>query len=158
ASGAGEGSETGEGSGAGEASETGEASGRALSAVLTCPAGWGAPRRRVLFEAAARAGLENVTLVSEPIAEAAYFSSAVRPDLPPRAALAIVDLGAGTTDVAVVRYGDDDHAGGPPEVVAQGGLEVGGIDVDAALLEHLGAVVRAAAPEVWRRLTAPKTS
>jgi actin-like ATPase involved in cell morphogenesis len=121
--------------------------------VLTCPAGWGAPRRRVLAEAGAGAGLHSVTLVSEPVAAAAYFMTVLGHDLPPSAALAVVDLGAGTADVAVVRHGLD--GGDGLDVVAQAGLEVGGVDIDAALVERLGTVVGVAAPEVWRAVAHP---
>src|SRR6185503_4687145 len=86
--------------------------------VLTCPAGWGAPRRAVLVEAAARAGLAPVTLVSEPVAAAAHFTAAVRPDSPPDAVLAVVDVGAGTADVAVVR------TGAAAEMLAHDGVDV----------------------------------
>ena len=61
----------------------------------------------------------------------------------------VVDLGAGTADLAVVRDG---------RVVAQGGLDVGGLDVDAALVGVLGDLVGTTAPEVWQRLTAPVTA
>ncbi len=122
----------------------GQVGDRPVPAVLTYPAGWGAPRRQALVEAAHRAGLGPVELVSEPIAAAAYA------DLPPGAALCVLDLGAGTADVAVVTR----RAAGF-EVAAQAGLDVGGLDLDAALVEQLGTVVRASAPEVWPALTAP---
>src|SRR5256885_874797 len=41
--------------------------------TLTCPAGWGPTRRRVLIAAAAKAGWPNVRLVEEPGAAATYF-------------------------------------------------------------------------------------
>ncbi|MEV0135632.1 Hsp70 family protein [Dactylosporangium sp. NPDC050688] len=117
--------------------------------VLTVPAGWGAPRREVLTAAAAKAGLGAVELVSEPVAAAAYFAAESGRDLPPGAALLVVDLGAGTTDLAVVRDG---------RVIAQGGLDVGGLDIDAALVGALGGVVSATMPGVWHRLAAPVTA
>lgn len=117
--------------------------------VLTVPAGWGSPRREVLAGAAERAGLGAVEFLSEPVAAAAYFTATLPQDLPPGAALLVVDLGAGTADLAVVRGG---------RVVAQGGLDVGGLDVDAALVGVLGDVVSATEPEVWHRLAAPATA
>jgi actin-like ATPase involved in cell morphogenesis len=122
--------------------------------VLTVPAGWGAPRREVLADAAARAGFGRVELVSEPLAAAAYIAAthgagARGADLPPGAALLVVDLGAGTTDLAVVRDG---------QVVAHAGLDVGGLDIDAALVEVVGAVVSRTAPDGWRRLEHPVTA
>jgi actin-like ATPase involved in cell morphogenesis len=127
--------------------------GPADDVVLTVPAGWGVPRRQVLADAAARAGLGHVTFVSEPIAAAAYFTGVLRHDLPPGSALAVVDLGGGTADLAVVRRGAD----GRLDVVAQAGLDVGGTDIDAAIVDRLGTVVGAAAPDVWRPLAAPST-
>ncbi|MFC4044874.1 Hsp70 family protein [Dactylosporangium siamense] len=117
--------------------------------VLTVPAGWGAPRRAVLADAAARAGLGVVELVSEPVAAAAYFTGVHGHAVPPGSAVLVVDLGAGTADLAVVRDG---------QVVAQGGLDVGGLDVDAALVGVLGDLVGATAPDVWHRLAAPVTA
>ncbi|GGM54007.1 Hsp70 family protein [Dactylosporangium sucinum] len=117
--------------------------------VLTVPAGWGATRRAVLTDAAARAGLGAVELVAEPVAAAAYLAGRLGHTLPPGASLLVVDLGAGTADVALVRTGPG------PAVIAHGGLDVGGLDVDAALVELLGKVVAAEAPEVWRRLSSP---
>ncbi|MEV4515297.1 rod shape-determining protein [Dactylosporangium sp. NPDC049525] len=119
------------------------------SVVLTVPAGWGAPRREVLACAASRAGLGAVEFVSEPVAAAAYFTATRPRELPPGAALLVVDLGAGTADLAVVRDG---------QVIAQGGLDVGGLDVDAALVGVLGDVVSATEPDVWQRLSAPVTA
>ncbi len=121
--------------------------------VLTCPAGWGAPRRGVLAEAGTRAGLGSVTLVGEPVAAAAYYVTVLRRELPPGEALLVVDLGAGTADLAVVRH----DAGQGFDVVAQAGLDVGGLDVDAALVDRLGAVVEVAAPDAWRAVAAPST-
>ncbi|MEU0562130.1 Hsp70 family protein, partial [Dactylosporangium sp. NPDC006015] len=92
--------------------------------------------------------LGAVDLVSEPLAAAAYLTAAGAP-VPPGAALLVVDLGAGTADLAVVRDG---------QVVAQGGLDVGGLDVDAGLVGVLGAVVSAAAPAAWQRLESPVTA
>ncbi|MFD0580445.1 Hsp70 family protein [Dactylosporangium darangshiense] len=43
-------------------------------------------------------------------------------------------------------------------VLATGGLaDLGGTDIDAALVGHLGHLVAAASPELWRRLSAPQT-
>ncbi|GAB3855666.1 Hsp70 family protein [Dactylosporangium cerinum] len=119
------------------------------SVVLTVPAGWGAPRREVLAGAAARAGLGVVEFVSEPVAAAAYFTGVHGHAVPPGGAVLVVDLGAGTADLAVVRDG---------QVVAQGGLDVGGLDVDAALVGVLGDLVGVTAPDVWHRLAAPVTA
>ncbi|MEV0607229.1 Hsp70 family protein [Polymorphospora rubra] len=101
-----------------------------VETVLTCPDGWGSPRRRVLTEAAARAGFGPVRLVGEAVAAAAYFAARLAPH-PTGTALAIVDIGGGTTDVAVVRRAAD------LEVVARAGADLGGADIDAALVAYL---------------------
>ncbi|WP_238010653.1 Hsp70 family protein [Dactylosporangium sp. AC04546] len=113
------------------------------------PAGWGATRRAVLVDAAARAGLGAVELVAEPVAAAAYLAGRLGDTLPAGSALLVVDLGAGTADVALVRVG------AVPEVIAHGGVDVGGLDIDSALVELLGKVVTAEAPDVWGRLATP---
>ncbi|GAA2600490.1 hypothetical protein GCM10010399_34130 [Dactylosporangium fulvum] len=131
-------------------------------AVLTVPSSWAAARRAVLAVAAERAGLGAVELVSEPIAAAAYYTSVLGCDLPPDAALLVVDVGAGTADVALVRAGMPVGAGAAVPaaamtVVAQGGLDVGGLDVDAALVDLLATLVSRDAPQVWHRLSTPAT-
>ncbi|MET7403709.1 Hsp70 family protein, partial [Dactylosporangium sp. NPDC005572] len=79
----------------------------------------------------------------------AYLAGRLDHRLPPGSALLVVDLGAGTADVALVRTGT------APEVVAHGGVDVGGLDIDSALVELLGKVVAAEAPDRWRRLATP---
>ncbi|MEV8516283.1 Hsp70 family protein [Dactylosporangium sp. NPDC051484] len=132
-------------------------------AVLTVPSTWAASRRAVLAAAAVRAGLGTVTLISEPIAAAAYYASALRHGLPPDGALLVVDVGAGTADVALVRASAAIGAGSAApdtalSVIAQQGLDIGGLDVDAALVGVLGQLVSGDAPEAWRRLAAPATN
>ena len=122
--------------------------------VLTCPASWAAQRREVLFRAAERAGLGRVHLVPEPVAAASFHAglaerstSSVREG----SRLVVFDLGGGTFDVSVVR-----RAVTGWDVVATGGLgDVGGIDLDAAIVEHLGRTVGAREPRRWRRLLGP---
>ncbi|MGA8115489.1 MAG: Hsp70 family protein [Actinocatenispora sp.] len=119
--------------------------------VLSHPVAWGAARRGVLSDAAARAGMTVTGLVAEPIAAASYFTAVLGGRLRSGQPLAVFDFGGGTLDVAVVR----DTATGT-EVVATGGLDsVGGVDVDAAIINHLAGPVQAAAPQVWARLSTP---
>jgi actin-like ATPase involved in cell morphogenesis len=103
-----------------------------LAAVtLTHPAGWGTARRSMLVEAAGRAGLGPIHLVSEPVAAATYFAqrdSAVNQVL-------VYDLGAGTCDVTLLRRVRDGF-----EVTAADGLnDIGGLDIDAAVVGYLQA-------------------
>ncbi|MDP9798790.1 outer membrane protein assembly factor BamB [Catenuloplanes nepalensis] len=123
-------------------------------AVLTCPADWGRPRRAVLADAARRAGLGDVRLLDEPVAAATYCTQVVGQQVPAGGAVAVFDFGGGTLDVTVVR-----REPGGWRVAATGGLDdLGGLDVDDALVGHLGHVVAARHPEVWRRLSAPSTA
>jgi hypothetical protein len=119
--------------------------------VLTHPAAWGAQRRAVLTAAALEAGLGAVTLVPEPLAAARYFAS-VRGDLPAGATLAVYDFGGGTFDASLVRRLPD----GGWEVLATGGLaDIGGLDLEAAIIDHVGATVGQQDARRWRQLLSP---
>jgi molecular chaperone HscA len=119
--------------------------------VLTCPADWGRTRRGVLLDAARSAGMTACTLVDEPVAAATYALRVLRRDQAVGQALAVFDFGGGTLDVAVVRR---EQAG--LRVVATGGLDdLGGLDIDAALVAHLGRLVQARDPALWQRLSHP---
>jgi molecular chaperone HscA len=130
-----------------------EAVGFLPPAVLTHPAAWGPARRDLLQMAAGRAGWPPVSLVPEPVAAARYFADVLRRPVPVGSALAVFDFGGGTLDVAVVR-----NDGGHFAVLGCGGLEdLGGNDLDEALVRHLGETVAGSAPDVWQRLRAPRT-
>lgn len=121
------------------------------STVLTCPAAWGASRRGVLLRAAETAGLGAVSLVPEPVAAAWYHASL--PDRPaaPGYTLAVYDLGGGTFDCTVLRR----TAGGWDILGTAGRDDVGGIDLDGALLDILAAGAGAQDLRQWRRLVSP---
>src|SRR5439155_11176815 len=64
------------------------------------------------------------------------------------------DFGGGTLDVTVVRRDPD-----ALRVLAVGGLDdLGGVDVDAALVGHLGQLVELREPRVWARLEHPNST
>jgi outer membrane protein assembly factor BamB/actin-like ATPase involved in cell morphogenesis len=131
-----------------------EAVGFLPPAVLTYPAAWGPPRRDKLLAAAARAGWPPVRLVPEPVAAARYFADVLRRPVPVGSALAVFDFGGGTLDVAVVR-----NEGAGFAVLGCGGIsELGGLDVDAALVEQLGGVLAATAPQAWRTVSRPESA
>ncbi|SDC47539.1 Hsp70 family protein [Actinokineospora iranica] len=121
---------------------------------LTHPAQWGPVRRNVLLSAARLAGMgSNLVLVPEPVAAAAHFASLGHP-LGPGQALAVYDLGAGTFDVAIVAATQAGFA-----VLAEDGLhDLGGMDVDQTLLEHVGRSVSHRDPGGWQRLLRPDST
>jgi molecular chaperone HscA len=123
-------------------------------AALTYPAAWGPGRRTVLAEAARRAGWPPPTLVPEPVAAARYFADVLRRPVPVGASIAVFDFGAGTLDVAVVRNTGDGFT-----VLGSGGIEnLGGLDVDAALVGHLGRLLAQTSPEAWQRIANPEST
>ncbi|MGH3878951.1 MAG: Hsp70 family protein [Actinophytocola sp.] len=131
------------------------AGGRTDEARLTHPAQWGPARRNVLLAAARLAGLGgSLVLVPEPVAAAAHFASFPGQQLGPGQALAVYDLGAGTFDVAIV--GATQHGF---TVLAEAGLpDLGGLDVDQALLEHVGRQVSLHDPGRWQRMLRPEST
>jgi molecular chaperone HscA len=144
-----------------------EAVGFLPPAVLTYPASWGARRRDVLATATARAGWPPVgsenggtRLAPEPVAAARYFADVLRRPVPVGAAIAVFDFGGGTLDVAVVRNEAVDPDGRATfVVVGSGGLaEMGGLDLDAALVDHLGRLLAGAHPGAWQALASPTTA
>ncbi|MFJ1764106.1 Hsp70 family protein [Amycolatopsis sp. NPDC088138] len=122
---------------------------------LTHPAQWGPTRRTVLMTAARLAGIGgNVLLVPEPVAAAAHFASFPGKALAPGQALAVYDLGAGTFDVAVVGATQTGFT-----VLAEDGLpDLGGLDVDQALMVHVGREVSHSDPQRWQRLLRPEST
>jgi Tol biopolymer transport system component len=120
--------------------------------VLTHPATWGRTRLDVLGEAARRAGLGVVGFVAEPVAAAAYFTTVLGRELALGRCLVVYDLGAGTFDIGIVRR----TAAGLAVVAAAGLGDVGGLDLDAALVGHVRSLT-AAAHGAWRRLDWPET-
>jgi hypothetical protein len=124
----------------------------AVPAVLTCPAGWGQSRRRVLLAAARLASsglLGDAQLVEEPVAAAAYCLEVLGEQIATGRSLAVFDFGGGTLDVAVVQNGPSGL-----RVLSSGGLaDLGGLDLDAVLVEYLLAPARGSDPELWRRLS-----
>ncbi|GLW91539.1 Hsp70 family protein [Actinokineospora globicatena] len=122
---------------------------------LTHPAQWGPVRRNVLLSAARQAGMgSNLVLVPEPVAAAAHFASFPGQTLGSGQALAVYDLGAGTFDVAIVGATQNGFV-----VLAEAGLpDLGGLDVDQALLEHVGRQVSHRDPAGWQRLLRPEST
>src|SRR5215207_417444 len=100
--------------------------------ILTHPDNWGEFKLDLLREAGRQAGVEGVTLLSDPEAAARQYVHLGR--VKPGDAVAVYDFGGGTFDVAVVRCGPDaSELLGTPQ-----GLErLGGLDLDDAVLAHV---------------------
>jgi hypothetical protein len=145
--------------------------------TLTCPATWGATRRSLLADAAARAGLGGIApgtrsgpdpvrpalgrsaagpetggprLVAEPVAAATYFAEVLGRDVPIGSVVVVHDFGAGTFDASVVAR----TAEGFEVMAVDGRDDIGGLDIDAAVVEHLQTQHTDAA---WQRITEPAT-
>ncbi|SDD16230.1 MFS transporter [Glycomyces harbinensis] len=131
-----------------------EVVGEAPPAVLTHPAQWGPHRIAVLERAAAAAGLDVARLVAEPVA-AAYRFSQVEAVAATTGPIGVFDLGGGTFDIAVLRR----DRSGRFAVAAQGGqTALGGVDLDQAIVAHLGALIEQRHPELWQRISRPETA
>ncbi|MCD0442919.1 Hsp70 family protein [Glycomyces sp. A-F 0318] len=118
--------------------------------TVTVPAAWGPTRRHVVADAAAAAGLGRVDLVAEPVAAASYFVETLAVDVGPGSGVVVYDLGGGTFDATVLRRSPD----GFDVLAVDGADDLGGLDFDQALAEHLAASVQTD-DERWARLTAP---
>ncbi|MET8202931.1 Hsp70 family protein [Micromonospora taraxaci] len=139
-------------------------------AVLTCPAAWDATRRQVLADALLLAGWPQVAehtlagptppgtrLLREPVAAARYYTQVLQRPVPVGGAIAVFDFGGGTLDVAVLRNeGADPWGDSGFSVVADGGLpDLGGLDLDAALVRRVSEVVGERHAAQWARLVRP---
>ncbi|MEQ0565735.1 Hsp70 family protein [Amycolatopsis sp. NEAU-NG30] len=132
--------------------EAGRQLGRpAAQTRISHPAGWGADRQEILRAAAVQAGFADVRLIPEPVAAAAHYASLGRRNAGP---IGVYDLGAGTFDCAVVGVTQQGFA-----VLAEDGLpDLGSLDIDQALLVHIGRSVSHADPAQWQRLLRPQTT
>ncbi|SBT49820.1 Hsp70 family protein [Micromonospora narathiwatensis] len=138
--------------------------------VVTCPATWDTGRRQVLADALALAGWPSAAehtmsgpippgtrLLREPVAAARYYTEVLRRPVPVGESVAVFDFGGGTLDVAIVRNeGADPWGDSGFTVVSCGGLDdLGGLDLDSALLALLAERIRATHPAEWARLAEP---
>src|SRR5581483_919599 len=96
-------------------------------------------------------GWSDVRLVEEPVAAATYFTNVLGRQVPIGSVVVVHDFGAGTFDVSVVA-----RTGTGFEVLAVDGRDdIGGLDIDAAVVTHLGTLY-GGKPE-WARLMSPST-
>jgi molecular chaperone DnaK (HSP70) len=118
---------------------------------ISHPARWGEERQAVLRQATLQAGLGgSPVLIPEPVAAAAHYAGGTTRLTAP---IAVYDLGAGTFDCAVVGVGERGFT-----VLAEAGLpDLGSLDIDRALLMHIGREVSHTEPARWQAILRPKT-
>jgi len=92
--------------------------------VIAVPSGITAVERRAVVESAERAGARKVYLVDEPMAAGI---GAELPITEPTASM-IVDIGGGTTEVAIMSLAD---------IAVCESIQIGGDDMDEAVINHL---------------------
>jgi hypothetical protein len=138
--------------------------GPAPRVTITCPAAWGATRRLVLSDAAAAAGLGSVAslgdrstasvrLVPEPVAAATYFTQVLGRQVPVGSAVVVHDFGAGTFDASVVAR----TASGFEVLAVDGRDDIGGLDVDEAVIGFIKKIAVERDAAAWARLERPST-
>ncbi|MFK0039495.1 Hsp70 family protein [Paenarthrobacter sp. NPDC090517] len=125
------------------------------SIIMTHPAAWGQHRMSLVLAALNKAGLEDITLISEPVAAALHYASQTRVE--DGSIIAVYDLGGGTFDTAVLRKAS---AGNFQLLGRPDGIEtLGGADFDAAVLRHVmghlgeGAALDTTSPETLASLS-----
>ncbi len=92
--------------------------------IVSVPAGVTSTERRAVVEAAMKAGAKNAYVVKEPIL------AAIGAGIPIQEAAGhmVVDIGGGTTDVAVISLGG---------IVASTSVKVAGNKIDAAIVDYM---------------------
>lgn len=92
--------------------------------LISVPAGVTSTERRAVIEAAVKAGAKNAYVVKEPIL------AAIGAGIPIQEAIGhmIVDIGGGTTDVAVISLGG---------IVASTSVKVAGNKLDGAIIDYI---------------------
>lgn len=107
-------------------------SGLIEKAYITYPATFNDNKKKLLKEAASRAGLPDIQLIAEPLAAVWRYCAGL--EVPDNTLFLVYDLGGGTLDLALVRI-----LKGKPDFAAPSySLEkCGGINIDKLLFTHL---------------------
>jgi hypothetical protein len=122
--------------------------------VLTVPASFDAAARDLTVEAAAAAGLENVTLLEEP--QAALYAwietagESFRQHLKPGDLVLVIDVGGGTTDFSVIAAAEREGSLELHRVAVGDHILLGGDNMDLALAHRVGAKLAADGKELDR--------
>ncbi len=105
-------------------------------AVITCPAYFNDNQRQATKDAGEIAGINVLRIINEPTAAClAYGMEKAGKELK----IMVFDFGGGTLDVTIMEMGwDSEHKAGTFEVIATSGdTELGGTDMDEALIEYI---------------------
>lgn len=107
------------------------------SAVITVPAQFNDAQREATIQAGMDAGLEQVSIINEPVAAALCYVLGEEgmwfAELADEQNIYVFDLGGGTLDLAIIRYQGDDVT-----VVASGGdLHLGGLNFNEILRDAI---------------------
>ena len=134
--------------------------------VLTAPVDAFAGYRRWLLDHGGQLPVPEIALVDEPTA------AAIGSGLPPGSHVLVVDLGAGTSDLALVRIQGGEGQAKPisqllrfngndlvrssqhlrvAQVVGKAGVAVGGRDLDHWIAAHMAPEAKGPLPEAWLR-------
>lgn len=132
-------------------SECARVAGVPAHTTITVPASWGPMRNQVIHDAAERAGIAPVALVPEPVAAATFYTSLLDQSAAVDSSVLVFDFGAGTFDVTAVAR----RADGFEVLAVEGRDDLGGLDLDVAILEYLGR--QFPSEPNWRRLLEPES-
>lgn len=119
-----------------------------VDVVVTVPAYFGIVEREATRRAGIIAGLNVIAVLSEPVAAALTYDTA-----PDGKTVLVYDLGGGTFDTTVIRYDGTDIV----EVCTDGDSELGGVDWDERLADHLVSKFLDEHPNVGHPLDDPST-
>ncbi|MDR1481244.1 MAG: Hsp70 family protein [Synergistaceae bacterium] len=101
-------------------------------ATVAIPITFSPTKRRKLRQAAAMAGIEITSFISEPTA--AFFAN--YDDLRSCSTIAVFDWGGGTLDVSVLK-----HSGGAVEELAVRGMSIAGDHIDMKMARHIHSMI-----------------
>ena len=109
--------------------------------TLTVPASFDASARDLTVQAAAQAGLPNVTLLEEPQAALYAWVQAAgdswRKSVHPGDLILVVDVGGGTSDFSLIHVGEDEGRLALTRVAVGDHILLGGDNVDLALAHRV---------------------
>ncbi|GIL25636.1 Hsp70 family protein [Actinocatenispora comari] len=120
---------------------------------MTHPAQWSSVRKQVLLDAAGKACLPTPELVAEPVAAAIYYTQVLQSPINPSCHIVVFDFGGGTLDVAIVARSPN----GFDVVAVDGRDDLGGLDIDAMVVECIADGLPHDVQDAWQQLVAPST-